>query len=390
MRRLPRFLAALAIISLPFAAAPVVCGEGEEQPKKPTTDDTSIFKDFNLAKNRGIQHRKDRAAFWEKKGVAGKDLFFLGRLWEIAFEPAKAIPVFEQYLAWNPTDDKDKDLKSKNAERARQSLMEIYIFLKDGAKAVEAAQKYREEYPQGTLVGDSHVNEGKGQRLAGNLDGALAAWTKAMEAGKAGGLVEGCDWLMADGKYDMAKEFAAKWPTEGDAAKNTTAQETIAFVKTVGEPAPALDKAINVGRGEVAFPGKPTLFFYYHMQVQQLERRLNLFEGTMRAVRDKAQVCGAATYRKLNPTTQKTEDDMTPEKEIEWYKKATDEWGIRIPCIVADKEVLDALHLKYLNQMTIIDGEGKLRWMRVGTDQMTPYEVSSADYALKKIAGTTE
>jgi hypothetical protein len=51
---------------------------------------------------------------------------------------------------------------------------------------------------------------------------------------------------------------------------------------------------------------------------------------------------------------------------------------------VAPKEVLETLQLRFESQMVAVDGEGKLRWMRVGKDE--PYDRFAAEIAMRKLA----
>ncbi len=391
MRRLPRFLSLAALLLLPVAAAPVAFSDDPPKKERPTKDDTSIVNDFKLAKVKGIGYHKERGEFWEQKGTSGKDLYWLARFFEVGEVYDKAAAVFEQYLGWeppasDPNVEKLRSDKEKNAENARLKLIDLNLRRKEFAKAVEWAQKYRAANPQdANNISASYDLEGRAQRLAGDLDKAFAAWNQAISRDWAAGLIDLCDALFAEGRYDEAKAAAAKWTKEGDAAKNPFVQSMQAFTGAANGLAPALDKAVNVGRGEVTFAGKPTLFYFFHLQVNFVDKKINALEGAARTVGEKANVCGIATYNKYNPETMKVEEDMTADKEIEWYKKSTDAWSLRLPCVVVEKPVLEALFLKYESQMVIVDGEGKLRWMRIGKDET--YDRWSAELALKKIAG---
>ena len=107
-------------------------------------------------------------------------------------------------------------------------------------------------------------------------------------------------------------------------------------------------------------------------------------ENIRRANADVANVVGIAKYNHYNPETEKIDAGMTPEQEIDWYKKSIEQWNILLPCVVATDDVIEGLQMKYEGQFVIVDGEGKLRYMRINGEQ--PYDRVVVDMALKKAA----
>jgi tetratricopeptide (TPR) repeat protein len=366
--------------------------EAEKKPEKPKTDDTDIFKDFNLSKPRGIGHHKERAKFWAEKGVTGKSLYWLARFWQKGEDYPNAVETFEKYFAWDPATDPAVDPKvkekwvsdkEKNTEAGRKELMEIFLRMKEWKKAIEAAQRYRKDYPNGGAVKDSFVQEGRGHRMDGNVDAAIAAFTSAADAGFAKGFLDLVELLLAEGRYPEAKK-AADAAMAGELAKNSVVKGMSAFAAVAGESGPALDKLVSVGRDTPALAGKPVLFYFWHLQIAIVDRKLAALErDVQRPLGDKIAVVGLGTFNRLNPETQKVEEEMTPEAETEWYKKFATNWDIR-SAFVAPKDVLEALQLRYEGQMVAIDGEGKLRWMRIGKDE--PYDRLAAEAAMRRLA----
>jgi hypothetical protein len=219
--------------------------------------------------------------------------------------------------------------------------------------------------------------------MDGNVDAAIAAFTSAADAGFAKGFLDLVELLLAEGRYPEAKK-AADAAMAGELAKNSVVKGMSAFAAVAGESGPALDKLVSVGRDTPALAGKPVLFYFWHLQIAIVDRKLAALErDVQRPLGDKIAVVGLGTFNRLNPETQKVEEEMTPEAETEWYKKFATNWDIR-SAFVAPKDVLEALQLRYEGQMVAIDGEGKLRWMRIGKDE--PYDRLAAEAAMRRLA----
>ena len=164
--------ALVAFLPLALAAPRLARAEGEEEapkPKKADTDDTSIFKDWRLCKARGAAHCKGRAAVWTEKGTTGKDLFFLGLMWNRGEVYDKAGATLEQFLEWTPPagDEKAATTNATNREFARKELIGIYTKGKQYDKAIAAAEKYREEFAGGKAVNETWNDQGRAHRLVG-------------------------------------------------------------------------------------------------------------------------------------------------------------------------------------------------------------------------------
>jgi hypothetical protein len=223
-------------------------------------------------------------------------------------------------------------------------------------------------------------------RLLGEHEKAIALWKDTIARSWATAVIDLSEFLVAEGRTDEAKAVAQAAAQEADMGKNPTVLAMRDFTAAIGNPAPSFEKAINVGRGEFA-QGKTTLFFGFHLQMAVVDQKLNALDSARTAAGEKTQVAGVATFRHYNPETMKVEEAMTPEAEREWYKLFLQKFGVLVPCVLVEKDVLDGLMLKLEPQMVIVDAEGKLRWMRIGKDDQSYYDRWSAELALKKIAG---
>lgn len=381
--------------SLAIVAAPVVRAEDaptEEKPKKKETDDASIFMDQKLCMNRGAKHCQTRGEYWEGKGATGKDLMWLGKIWKRAENYPKAIAALEGFLEYKPPagDTKLIENYATNRETALKFLAEAALDGKEYAKVITASQKLREEYSASKAVPEMWDIEGRAQRLAGDEEKAIEAFTKSAELKHYQGLFDLLDLHMANGNIEAAKASFDKMPKDdsgpGGGNRDKFVDQMKAFVDSIGTPVEGLDKAVNVGRGEApTFTGKPTLFYYWHLQVNYPDRKLNAMDAIRRGLNGTANVVGVSKYNHYNPEISKIEPDMTAEKEIEWYKKAIENWGIGLSCIVVPDDVANALSLKLEGQFVITDAEGKLRYIRI--NQEKPYDRQAVAIALEKITG---
>jgi hypothetical protein len=377
----------------PKPDAPPTEGAAPEKPKekekKADHDDTSIYKDWKIAKFRGIKNAKDRAAYWEAKGVAGKDLNWLASLWNRGEEYAKAAEAWEKFLEWKPAADateKDKNDNDKNRQYARESLISAYLWGAKYPEAVKTAEKFREEFGGASNVGFSWDTQGRALRLAGDTEKALEAFGKAAESKIGKGLFDMIDVYLVDGRVDEARAAIDKYPLEGMAVAATDRMK--AFLALVGNDAPSLEKAVNVSASpdlSITWKGKATACYLWHMQLSDGVRRMQNFDAALRDVPN-TQTFALATYNKLNPQSQKIEPDMTEEQEVVWYRKlVNDEFPRNIPyAVVVPKEVLEGLGMKGEGQMVVVDAEGKIRWTR--TSDQDKYDRMAAKIALEKFA----
>jgi tetratricopeptide (TPR) repeat protein len=386
------FLATAFAVSLLFPAAAARAEDAAEPPKKAETDDTSIFKDWKLVKARGIRHARTRAEFWAGKGVEGKDLFFLGLMWNRGEDYGKAIETLEKFLEWAPPSDDQKavDANKTNREFTRRELISAYMKNKDYGKAVAAAQKFREEFSGSAAAPESWGDQGRAHRLAGERDRAIEAWNQAIGLKYLASLFDLADLYLCDGEVDKAKEVLDKYPKEDLKGRDTMFNLYRQFLDVVGTAAPSLEAAANVGSGDPPKDwSKPTLLMNWAMTTPNADRRLKRIEEVRRAFSDKMNAAGVATYNQYNPQTMKVEKDMTPEAEQDWYKKLIADSPILNalpPMIVVPKEVMEALKLRYEGQMVVVDGEGKLRYIRITDTSL--YDTQCVEFLIKKLSGS--
>jgi tetratricopeptide (TPR) repeat protein len=312
-------------LCLPFAlAAPRLArAEGEEEapkPKKQETDDTSIFKDWKLCKARGAAHCKTRAGLWAEKGIAGKDLFWLGLMWNRGEAYDKATSTLEQFCEWTPAPGDEKAAKDNaiNRETARKELVTAYTKLKQYDKAIAAAEKYREDFPEGKATSESWDDQGRAHRLAGDEAKAIDAFTKAAEGEFNKGLIDLVDVHLAAGRIDDARAVFAKFAAgakadggdgEGPAPApkvNPTVEQLRLFLDVVGTAAPSLEGAVSVGtarpQGLVEAHGAPLL----GQTTGNADRRLVARSPCVGATATRSG-CRHLDYNKYNPQTLKVE-----------------------------------------------------------------------------------
>jgi hypothetical protein len=120
------------------------------------------------------------------------------------------------------------------------------------------------------------------------------------------------------------------------------------------------------------------------MQLSDGERRMKKFDKALRDVPN-SQTFALATFHEYNPETMKVESGMTPEKELDYYKKMVDTFGRNIPyAIVMPKDSMESVGIKGEGEMFVVDPEGKLRWARV--IDADKYDLKAAEIALRKFA----
>jgi tetratricopeptide (TPR) repeat protein len=402
--RLPLAPLAFALLALCGPGSAGVARADEDPPKDapagdapaagapaaaPKHDDVSIFKDWGLVKRGGgIQRSKDRAAFWEQKGVSGKDHFWIARMWERGEVYDKAAASYEQYLAWTPPAGDERLAKehATNGEVARQLLPSVYFWSKKYPEAVKAAETFRELHADNRDVGFSWVWQGRAHRLLGDEANAIAAFGKASEAKILKGLLDLVDLHLVAGRVEEARSAVGAFAAD---PKHVATLEIVKpFFDLVGTDAPSLEGAVNVGRSDAAptsWKGRAIAVYHWHMQLNYGERKLQLFDAAARDAGDGATTLALSTYNQLNPTTQKVEPDMSEATEIDWYRKQILDWKPNIPyTLVVKKPVLEGLGLKGEGQMVIVDAQGKIRWMRLS--DIENYDRVALGLALKHIA----
>lgn len=382
--KLMRLALGAAAVFPVFAFAPAVRAEDGEKPAKKEFDDEKIAADWKLCKARGASHCRKRAEYWSGKGTAGKDLFFLGLMWNRGEEYGKAAEVLTQFLGWTPPSDDAGAVSAnqKNREFAMNELIMIQFKTKDYAKTVAAAEAFRKEFESSAVAPDSWVIQGHAHRMANEEDKAIEAFGKAAEAKKVAGVLDLVDVHLAAGRVDAAKEALTKYGA--DLADNPYVAWMKDVLAAVGNAAPGLDQSRSVGTSDAPTAwDKPTVLFFWGMQTAMSDRKLARTEMVAMSFGGKVNALGVSTYKKYNPQTMKVELEMTEDQEVDWYKQliAKEFGGRQPPSVVVKQDWLDALKIRWENQITVVDGEGKLRYARL--NQEKPWDVLTLEKALQ-------
>src|SRR6202008_3872009 len=115
-----------------------------KKPEKKKFDDTNTYLDWRLVKQGGIANARRRAEYWEGKGTEGKNLAWVGFMWDRGEVYDKAVASWEKFLEWKPPEGdskdavKDRENNPKNRETVRKQLISAYIWKGDYAAAVKA------------------------------------------------------------------------------------------------------------------------------------------------------------------------------------------------------------------------------------------------------------
>ena len=402
---LPLWFAAPAVADDPPAPPPDAPKPEEPKPEEPKKeepkkerkkfDDANIFTDWKLVKQGGIRNAGDRARYWESKGAAGKQLEWLGFMWERAEVFDKSVTAWEQFLTWKPPEGdskeavKERETYAKNRETVAKEIVNSYIWKGDYPAAIKASNAFREEFPNSSGIPESWDWEGMAQRLAGDDAKALAAFGKAAELKHMGGFLDVVDVHIAAGHIDDAKAaFKTYDPDEG---KAPFLKDVKAFLDLIGTDAPPLAGAVNVGQGTAPtdWKGKVTAAFHWHGQLSNGVNRMKAFDHMVTELGDKAQDIGISSYHKLNTSTDKVEADLTEEKEAEGMRKLiADQFPRDIPApVMMPKEIVDQLGLKQEGQAVVVDAEGKIRYMRL--NDRTKYDLKAVQLAMKRLMSPT-
>jgi tetratricopeptide (TPR) repeat protein len=384
-RPIRSLLALGAVLAVAVSAAPLVATADDPPPAKKTSDDTSIFGDWKYIKNRGATYAKERGEFWEGKGTTGKDLIWLGKIWHRGQEYRKAIAKLEDFLKFVP-DEKNRETVEKNRELAYDVLMESQQKIKDWAKAVEAAERYRKDFPNGKLLAESWDNQGRYHRMGGEKEKALVAFKNAADMKLRSGIVDLVDVHMAEGRIDEAKATLAKYLEEEIQGKEQYFIPLQTFLGAIGTEGPSLEAAQSVGKDPAPsqWKGKPAVFLNWTLQTPNGDSRLQRLFVLGREFSGKANFAGIMKFVKWNPDTKKVEEDLTPEKETEWMRLFISQSNLRIPpCIALPASVHEGMRQKFEGQMTVLDHEWKFRYMRI--NDTTDYDIDAVHLAAQRV-----
>jgi tetratricopeptide (TPR) repeat protein len=370
--RFPRLLALAALL----VVLPLGAGIGG-------ADDESINKDWKEVKKGNTAKAKERAEFWEKKGVTGKDTFWIALMWEKANENAKAIAAFEAYL-------KVEGASDTNKETCFYKIMTCHAEMEAWDKAVAAGDALLKTYP-GSKVAKQVVGEkGRILRQAGKDADAKAAFAAAAEQGYTLGLFDLVDMLMIEGDQAGAKAAIEKYGpaiTRGGAQKELG--ELAEFVAAIGSAAPSLEKAINVGDGEPAkeWAGKPTLLFFAFLPAPNLQALLRTWDKLRKGWEEGVNVTAVTSYNKYDPFQKKVVEGLAPEQEEAMIKDVLKQEGGSARVLLVPPDTWAQLRQKNPGQRTLVDKDGKFRWVR--TELAQPYDWYCTEMALKKWGGGT-
>jgi hypothetical protein len=348
-------------------------------------DDANIGKDFKEAKSKGKEHMAERAAFWEAKGVSGKDAFWLARFYDELGEDDKAVVRYQEYL-------KVPDASPKNKETAAWKIVFVSINRKDWPKVPPAMQGFRKDFPDASpaVLAQSHDEEGRAWWLQGDEAKALESFTKAADMKSMSGIFDLADVHMVMGRYDQVKAVVEKYFTEDlKGGKANTLEHLKEWATVLGTDAPALDKAVSVGTAEAPtdWKGKTTVTYYWFKNLTTADAGWRALVGMASRVGGNAGALAVSGFDKFNPVTRKVEEGIAAEEEIRLTKLMVEQakWGAP-PAIIVPEELRAALHLNAPGQKTIIGPDGKFRYVRL-PDGMA-YDWMATELALKKIAAS--
>lgn len=334
----------------------------------------------NVKKNGSAQYARERAEYWVGKGATGKDLYWLGKMWEKAGEHAKAIPCFEAYLKVEGADD-------KNREGALAAIMDIHVKAEDWPQATAAAENLLKTYPGSKNAPGFQGTLGRIQRQAGNEEKAIEYFTLSAAGLFSPSVLDLVDIHMLHGEIDKAIAVCDK-ALEGlqKAGVKDVVSDLRAFLGKVGTAAPSPADAVLLTDGEkpASWGPKWTLLFYTPVLMQGLERNLRDLASIKRAWGEVLDAYGVMSYMQYNPFTRKEEPDLTPEKEAEHLKKVVGKESGGSQVLLFTKPATVGLGLSGMGAKVLLDPEGKLKWVRI--THQSPYDWWCVEQALKRFA----
>ncbi len=387
---------ALAFAALPLAAPLARVAFAEDaapsaeppKPKKPEFDDENIFKDWKICSGRGVKHCRERAEYWTKKGTVGKDLVWLGRMLARGEEYAKASAAYEQFLEWKvPAGAPEKDVTNNTSNRqvARQALIDVYFKARDWAKSIDACEKFRAEWPDNPVSFDTWDDQGRANRMTGDDAKALECFEKGAEH-QFRAFSDIIDLHLCNGDVDKAKAAIAKFGSTFDKQpdKLNWVKE---MVDAIGTVAPSLEGAIAVAGEPAKTYDKVTVLVHWSVQSGAVDQKLGKIEMLRRSHSEKMNAIGVATFKHYNMETRKIEAELSEEQEAAMIRKFWEQAGERItPCAMVSQGFLDALKIKWDNQTTVVDAEGKLRYARFNEEK--GYDLAALEKVIEKLTGS--
>lgn len=396
---LQRGLLPLCLLSLCLlTAAPArVLAEGDEEEKPaaspggkaaPGADDKGNYDKIsddwkkNVKRKSSAQHAKERALYWEGKGAKDKDLFWLALMWDKAGDHGKAIAAFEGYL-------KVPETQEANRETCFFKIMENHAKAEAWDKAVEAGELLVKTYPGSKNIGQAYGELGRHYRRKGDLDKALSAWGQAADAKYSHAILDLADVHMVNGDIDKAKATLTKGleVVSKDAIKETIG-EVLSFVNRIGTPAPAPADVVCVSGQDAptAWGPKPTLLYFTPIVMPYLEARLREYAGLKRGWGEGVDIYAVMTYMQYDPFTKKAVPDLAEADEAAKLTEVLLKENGGSTVLLFKKDLFASLEQRTQSQKTLLDAEGKFRWVRV--THQSDYDWFVTEQALKKVTGS--
>lgn len=398
MRRLRLLLTLLPLCLFTLAPARVHAEGDEEEKPAPTPggkpapgadaagnyDKISDDWKKNVKRKGSQQHAKERAQYWEGKGAKDKDLFWLGLMWDKAGDHGKAIPAFEGYLKLP-----EADTQASNRETCYFKIMENHAKAEAWDKAVETGEMLIKTYPGSKLLGQAMGELGRNYRRKGDVDKAMALWAQAAEQKYSHAIFDMVDVHMLNGDVDKAKAVCAKGMEvlQKDAVKGTLG-ELLAFVNAIGTPAPAPEGVVCVSGGEAptAWGPKPALLYFTPVVMPYLESRLREYAGLKRGWAEGVDIYAVMTYMHYDPFTKKEVPDLSEADEAAKLTEVLTKENGGSSVLLFKKAAFEQLQQKGQSQKTLLDGEGKFKWVRL--THQSDYDWFVTEQALKKVTGS--
>jgi tetratricopeptide (TPR) repeat protein len=383
MRLTPWLSSALALAVL--AAAPLRAG-AEDPPKGPAPANQPEFVEIQTEWKKTIkpkgdpQFAKERALYYETKNFKGVGLFWLGNIWELAGDWAKAIETFEKFV-------KSPEGKEANKESAMMKIMAAHVNMEAYEKAVAMGESILKTYPMSAHAAQNLDEIGRAFRRWGKDDKALEKFLAAAESKSSQGVFDAIDVYLVQGKVAEAKATLTKYGEMLKASTKGAREEMTEFLDAVGKPAPALQGARSPSATEVPakFGGTWTLLYAGNLTMSQMQRRLERL-ASIGNIWDNTTPWFIIGYDQFDPFTKKVNKELTPDQEFEIQTKLMKEEGGGAKVLTVNKELWNALHLKQPGQRILIDPEGNFRWMRL-TEQRGGYDSFTMQKALDTFIG---
>jgi tetratricopeptide (TPR) repeat protein len=380
----PLALAFLAVAPVGVNAEDPPKGGAAPAPAKKGDDWAEIQTEWKkkIKPKRDAQFAKERAQFWETKGFKGLGLFWLGNIWELAGDMPKTIEAFEGFL-------KGEEGKDANRESAMMKVMAAHARMEAWEKAIAMGETTLKAYPMSGKAGQNADEMGRIYRRWGKNDKAMEMFTQAAEAKSSAGVFDLIDMHMVNGEIDKAKAVLAKYSELLKAATKSAQADMKEFLDAIGTVAPPLEGAKSPTKTPVPAKfgegGTYTVLYVSYIAMSGLEKRLH-YLSSIKNVWDKVEPWAVMNYVKWDPFQKKVVAELTQEQELELQVKVLEKESGGAQVLTLTPDLYAKFHQKPGGQKTILDPEGKFRWIRL-TDQQGDYDWFCLKKALDKFTG---